>query len=506
MTDSLQMLLNGLILATTPQNLLFCFIGSVLGTLVGVLPGIGPTAGIAILLPLTSVLPPTPAIIMLAGIYYGAMYGGSTTAILINVPGEVASVTTALDGYQMAKQGRAGPALAMAAISSFVAGTLSLLPLTFVAPMLADSALSFGSPEMFALMILALTIVASLSGRSLLKGMIAGGLGLVVTMVGLDPATAKSRLIFGQPELMGGINFISVIVGLFAITEILVNTEEYGADIYKAAISGLMPTVKDIKQCAGAIGRSTVIGFFLGLLPGCTPGVISFLAYDIEKRSSKHPEKFGTGMIEGVAAPEGANNAATSSGFIPLMSLGVPATPGLAVLLGGFMIYGLQPGPMLFKQSPDFAWTVIASMYIGNVMLLVLNLPLVGLWARLVGVPYPVLAPLILLFAFVGAYTIRNNLFDVWMAVLFGVVGYIMRKLDYPVAPFVLCLVLSPLLENSLQQSLGLYRGDILQFMTRPMAAVLLVVAVLLTMASVYSRFRDQRVVEVLAEGATQQD
>ena len=504
--EGLTPLLNGFALAFSPENLLFCLAGALLGTLVGVLPGIGPTSGIAILLPLTSVLPPTPAIIMLAGIYYGAMYGGSTTAILINTPGEVASVTTALDGYQMARQGRAGPALAISAISSFVAGTLSLVGLTFFAPILADLALDFGPPEFFGLMVLALSIVASLSGRSLARGLIAGCLGLLFAMVGLDPATADTRLTFGRFELLGGINFISVVVGLFAITEILVNAESHGAAVYRSAISGLMPTLKDLKDSAGAMVRSTFVGFFLGLLPGCTPGVVSFLAYDIEKRLSKHPEKFGTGVIEAVAAPEGANNATTSSGFIPLLALGVPASPGLAILLGGLMIYGLQPGPMLFQQHADFAWTVIASMYIGNVMLLVLNLPLVGLWAKLIEVPYPILAPFVLLFSFVGAYSVRNDMFDVWAAVFFGLVGYVMRKLDYPAAPLVLCLILAPLLEKSLGQSLSMSRGDASILITRPLAAVLLAAALVLTATSLYARFARYRVAGALVAGGTVED
>ncbi len=506
MMEGLSPLLNGFALALTPQNLLFCLLGALLGTLVGVLPGIGPTSGIAILLPLTSVLPPTPAIIMLAGIYYGAMYGGSTTAILINTPGEVSSVTTALDGYQLARQGRPGPALAIAAVSSFVAGTLSLIGLTFFAPRLADLALEFGPPEFFGLMVLALSIVASLSGKSLARGVVAGALGLLFAMVGLDPTSGSARLTFGSYDLLAGINFISVVVGLFAIAEILVNTEEYGVSVYKTAVSGLMPTLKDLKDSAAAMIRSTVIGFFLGLLPGCTPGVVAFLAYDAEKRFSKHPERFGTGVIEGVAAPEGANNAVTSSGFIPLLALGVPASPPLAILLGGFMIYGLQPGPMLFQRHPDFAWAVIASMYLGNVMLLILNLPLVGLWAKLVQVPYPILAPLVLVFSFIGAFSVRNSMFDVGAAIFFGALGYGMRKLDYPAAPLVLCLILQPMLENSLQQSLGFSRGDFSVFLSRPVAATLLVAAVALTGMSLYARLSQPRAGDLLSAGAAEQN
>src|SRR5512136_2465370 len=379
---SFDYLLQGFAIAVTFQNLLFALVGSLIGTLIGVLPGIGPSSGIAILLPLTTVLPPTPAIIMMAAIYYGAMYGGSTTAIVVNIPGEASSVPTCIDGYEMAKQGKGGPALAISAISSFFAGTLGLVGLTFFAPLLANFAVVFGPPEYFALMFMGLSLIISLSGRALLKGVISMALGLMTALIGQDPLTGAARLTFGFPKLLAGIDFISVIVGLFAISEVMINVELKITAISQK-ITNWMPSWADIKQCTGAMLRSTGVGFFLGLLPGVTPSVTTFVAYDLEKRVSKHPERFGKGAIEGVAAPEGANNATSSAGFVPLFSFGLPTAPSMAVLLGALMIYGLQPGPMLFTQNPDFVWAVIASMYIGNVMLLVLNLPLVGMWARI---------------------------------------------------------------------------------------------------------------------------
>jgi putative tricarboxylic transport membrane protein len=470
-------LIQGFIAALTPTNLLWATVGCLIGTLVGVLPGIGPSAGIAILLPLTTVLPPTSGIIMMAAIYYGAMYGGSTTAIVVNIPGEASSVPTALDGYEMAKQGRAGPALAISAISSFFAGTLSLVGLTFFAPVLANLALAFGPPEYFALMLMGLSLVISLSGRALLKGVISMALGLIASLIGQNPLTGAARLTFGSIDLMAGVSFISVIVGLFAISEVMINLEQEVVRIYEMKKIDWMPKWKDIRQCFGAMLRSTGIGFFLGLLPGCAPAVTTFVAYDVEKRVSKHPERFGHGAIEGVAAPEGANNATTSGGFVPLFAFGLPTGPALAVLLGGLMMYGLQPGPMLFKTNPQFVWAVIASMYIGNVILLVMNLPLIGFWARIALIPFPVLGPLIILFSVIGAFSIRFMLFDVWVSLIFGVVGYLMRKFGFPIAPMVLASVLAQMLETSLQQSLLISQGSPLIFFTRPISLVFMVLA-----------------------------
>lgn len=490
--DILTYFTNGFAQALTPQNLLFAFLGAVLGTLVGVLPGIGPTSGIAILLPITSMVSPTAAIIMLAGIYYGAMYGGSTTAILVNTPGEVSSVATSLDGYQLARQGRAGAALGMAAISSFVAGTLGLIGLTFFAPPLANVALKFGPPEYLGLTVLALTVVINLAGASLVKGLISATLGFLFTLPGIDPIYGVPRFTFGMVDLYQGLDFISVVIGLFAIAEILTNSENALPVVCEKAL-GWLPTREDLRACAGTMLRCTGIGFFLGLLPGCSPGATSFIAYDLERRVSRNPGRFGKGAIEGVAAPEGANNATTSAGFIPLFSLGIPSSPALAVLLGGLMIYGLQPGPLLFQQQPDFVWTVIASMYIGNVILVILNLPLVGLWAKLASVPYPVITPAILVFSFLGAYTVRNSMFDVDMAIFFGVLGYLMRKIEIPAAPLVLSLILGPMLESSMRQTLSMSRGDLSIFYTRPITTVLLIAAAILTAASLYARFKKSK-------------
>jgi putative tricarboxylic transport membrane protein len=461
------------------QNLLWALVGCFIGTLVGVLPGIGPASGIAILLPMTTVLPPTSAIIMMAAIYYGAMYGGSTTAIVVNIPGEASSVPTAIDGYEMAKQGRAGPALAISAIASFFAGTLGLVGLTFFAPLLANFAVVFGPPEYFALMFMALTLIISLSGRALLKGVISMALGLMTSLIGQDPLTGATRLTFGSPKLLAGIDFISVIVGLFAISEVMINVEQRITTISQTKISNWMPTWADMKQCMGTMLRCSGVGFFLGLLPGVTPSVTTFVAYDLEKRVSKHPERFGHGAIEGVAAPEGANNATSTAGFVPLFSFGLPTAPSMAVLLGGLMMYGLQPGPMLFKQNPEFVWAVIASMYIGNVMLIVLNLPLVGMWARICVIPFYILGPLIVFFSVLGTYSIRFLAFDVWMMLIFGVIGYFMRKLGFPVAPMVLATVIAQMMETSLGQSLLISQGSPLIFFTRPISAVFMALAFL---------------------------
>jgi len=487
---SWDLLIQGFADALTWSNLLWAFVGCLVGTLIGVLPGIGPSAGIAILLPLTTMIPPTSGIIMMAAIYYGAMYGGSTTAIVVNIPGEASSVPTCIDGYEMAKQGRAGAALGISAISSFVAGTLGLVGLTFFAPLLANVALAFGPPEYFALMFMGLSLVISLSGRALLKGLIAMSLGLLASLIGQNPLTGAARLTFGWVDLMAGVSFISVIIGLFAISEVMINVEAAATLIYETKIKGWMPTWKEIRQCFGAMLRSTGIGFFLGLLPGCAPAVTTFIAYDVEKRFSKTPERFGKGAIEGVAAPEGANNATTSGGFVPLFAFGLPTGPALAVLLGGLMMYGLQPGPMLFQQNPKFVWAVIASMYIGNVILLVLNLPLVGFWARIALIPFPILGPIIILCCVIGAYSIRFLMFDVWITLVFGVIGYLMRKLSFPIAPMVLATVLAPMLETSLQQSLLISLGSPFIFFTRPIAAFFMALAFLSILRGIWIQVR----------------
>lgn len=491
--DVINQLLGGFGNALSPSNLAVAFIGVFLGTLVGVLPGLGPTSALAILLPLTAVLSPTTAIIMMAGIYYGAMYGGSTTAILLNIPGEVASVATTLDGYAMAKQGRAGPALAVSAIGSFVAGTFGVIGLTFFAPLLAEQALRFGPPEYAALIVLALTIMVSLSGPSLIRGLAAGGFGFVIAMVGISNMSTEPRLTFGFMELGGGVDLISVAIGMFAVAEIILAIEESRKAVAIGKIGRLFPSRKDLKQSAPAMCRGGVIGFIMGLLPGCSPGLTTFLAYDIEKKVSRHPEQFGKGAIEGVAAPESANNGTSSAGFIPLFALGIPASPPLAVLLGGLMIYGLQPGPMLFQQHSEFVWTVIASMYIGNIMLLVLNLPLVGIWARLTTVPFGVMAPIILVLCIIGSYSVRNSLFDVFITFLFGVLGYFFRKFNWPIVPFVLAFMLEPMLEETYIQSINMaISGTPVIFFTRPISLTLIILALALLVVSVRIKRRDE--------------
>jgi putative tricarboxylic transport membrane protein len=463
-------LLSGFAAALTPYNLLFALIGSIAGTLVGVLPGLGPTAAIAMLLPLASHLDPAPAIIMMAAIYYGAMYGGSTTSILVNIPGEASSVPTAMEGYQLNLQGRGGPALGISALASFAAGTMGVVGLTFFAPVLSRTALAFGPPEYFALTFLGLSLVVSLSGRDLGKGLLSALLGLLTAVVGLDPLTGVARLTFGSMELMAGIDFVPIIMGLFAISEILTNAEKETRCILEAKRIEWLPTWQDIKDTWAATTRSGVIGFLAGLIPGCSPAVTSFMVYDLEKRLSKHPERFGKGAMDAVAAVEGSNNATASGGFVPLFAFGIPSGPALAVLLGGFLMYGLQPGPRLMQEQPALLWTIIASMYIGNVMLLVLNLPLVGLWARMALIPFPILGPMIAVFTLIGAYSLRHSFFDLWISLIFGVVGYLMRKFDFPVAPMVLATVLAKLMETSFMQSLVMSKGSPLIFFTRPIS------------------------------------
>ncbi|MCK7607745.1 tripartite tricarboxylate transporter permease [Geobacillus stearothermophilus] len=481
--EALSMLLSGFSEAFTPLNLLAALIGAFIGTLVGMLPGLGPTSAIAILLPLTTVLGPTQGIIMLAGIYYGAMYGGSTTAILLNIPGEVSSVPTCLDGYPMAKQGRGGAALGIAAIASFIAGIIGVIGLVFFAPLLADQALKFGPPEYFSLMLLALTVVVSLAGNSLLKGLIMGLFGYLLAMVGMGPS-GQVRFDFGINALSAGFDMISIIIGLFAVTEVLKGIEEKYAAISANNIGSVYPKWLDFKQSLPSIMRGSFIGFLLGLLPGCSTAVSTFLAYDVEKKVSKNRENFGKGAIQGVAAPESANNATSSAGFIPLFALGIPSSAPLAILLAGLMIYGLAPGPVLFEQNGSFVWTVIASMFIGNVMLLILNLPLVGFWAKLTQIPFGVISPIVLVLCFVGSYTVRNNVLDVFVTILFGILGYIFHKYRWPVVPLILCYILGPMLEQSFVQSLSMSGGSFSIFVERPLSLSILIGAAILLVVS----------------------
>lgn len=480
--------------ALQPINLLYCFMGVLLGTLIGVLPGIGPVATISILLPITFKVTPIAAIIMLAGIYYGAQYGGSTTSILLNIPGEATTVITCLDGYQMAKQGRAGKALGIAAIGSFIAGTISLLGLTFLAVPFSEVALKFGAPEYFSLMILALVILAYLAHGSMLKAIMMALFGLLLTYVGTDNVTGSMRFTFGLVELSDGFDLVPMVMGLFGISEVLLNVEQtISQDVLQAKIKNILPTLQDLAKSIGAILRGTLIGFFLGILPGAGPVISSFVSYSVEKRISKHPEKFGTGLIEGVAAPESANNASAQGAFIPLFTLGIPPNVTMAILFGALMIHGLQPGPLLVKEHPDFFWGVVTSMYLGNILLLFLNLPLIPLWVKVLKVPYPILFPLIVLFCVVGAFSLNNSPMDILVMTVFGVVGYLMRKLQYEGAPLVMAFVLGPLLELNLRRSLIVSDGSFAIFFTRPISAGILIIACLILSLSFLSKLRQKK-------------
>ncbi|KKI90483.1 transporter [Bacillus sp. SA1-12] len=484
--ESIVYLLNGLSEVITPSNLLIVLIGSLLGTLVGVLPGLGPTSAIAVLLPVTTMLDPAQGLMMMAGIYYGSMYGGSTTAILMNIPGESSSVPATLDGYPLAKEGRAGAALGIAAIGSFVAGIIGLIGLVLFAPILADQALKFGPPEYFTLMLIALLVLFNLTGFSFKKSFIMGLFGFLFSLVGIGVTTGMPRFDYGFSFLTGGFEMISMIIGLFAISEVLKGLEEKRSTKKHVKIKGVFPTKKDINASKYPIIRGSLLGFSLGILPGISATITSFLSYDLEKKVSKHPEKFGKGAIEGVAGPESANNATSSGGFIPLLSLGIPASPPLAVLLAALMIYGLTPGPILFEQNSEMVWLVIASMFIGNVILLVLNLPLVGLWAKLTEVPFGILAPIILLISILGAYSVRNSMFDVVVAIIFGVFGYVFNKYQWPIIPFVLCSVLGPKIESSFLQSMEMSSGNLLIFIQRPISLTILLVAVVFLIFSIF--------------------
>ena len=484
MLDSLQMLANGFLTAGSLMNLLMAALGALVGTLVGVLPGLGAASAIAILIPVTAVLEPTQAIIMLAGIYYGAQYGGSTTAILLNIPGETASIPTCLDGYPMAKQGRGGPALGISAIASCLAGLLGVAGLAFFAPIFAEYALKFGPPEYFALMILSLSIIVNFSGEQVLKGFAMGILGYVLSMVGMGITSGLPRLTFGSVTLTRGFDSIPIIIGLFALPEVFKGMEEKTVAISSGKIGSIYPSLKDLRESFWPMLRGWAIGFFLGLLPGCSPAVSTFMSYDVEKRVSKHPERFGQGEIAGVAGPEAANNANSQAGFIPLFSFGIPASPALAVLLAGLMIYGLQPGPMLFTQQDGFVWTVIASMFIGNFMLLFLNLPLVGIWVRLTRIPYGILGPVILFLCVIGSYSSRNSMFDVGVTAVFGILGYFLQKYRFPIVPLVLCSILGSTMERGFIQSMAMSGDNLLIFVQRPISCGILILTVILTVIS----------------------
>ncbi len=487
-------LITGFSVAFQPHNIFFCFIGVLIGTLIGVLPGIGPVGAMSILLPITFGISPVTAIIMLSGIYYGAQYGGSTTSILVGIPGEAASVVTMLDGHQMALKGRAGPALGIAAFGSFIAGTIGIIGLMLLAPPLASIALRFGPPEYFALMIMGLVILTYLAQKSMAKSLMMAGVGVLAGVVGLDTMTGLPRFTFGVSDLLDGIGIAPLAMGLFGVSEILLNVERtIKQGVVVTQVKNLLPSRQDWKESFAPIMRGSFLGFLLGILPGGGAVLSSFISYGTEKRISKTPEKFGHGAIAGVAGPEAANNAAAQAAFIPLLTLGIPANAVMGILLGALMIHGITPGPLMIQKNPELFWGTVTSMYIGNAMLLVLNLPLIGLWVRLLRVRYAVLFPLILFIALIGAYVINGSEMDLYLMLFFGVVGYLMRKFDYEPAPLILAYVLSPILEDSLRQSLIISSGSMGIFVSRPIAAGFLFVALVLLISAVLPAIRKKR-------------
>ena len=484
--DLLSAILGGFSVALTPANLGYCFIGVFIGTLVGVLPGIGPVGAMSILLPITFTIPPTSTIIMLAGIYYGAMYGGSTTSILVNIPGEAASVVTCLDGYQMARKGRAGPALGISAFGSLIGGTFSIIGLMLIAPPLAELALKFGPPEYFALLVIGITFLVYLSSKSIIKSFMMALCGIIMGSVGIDINSGAQRLTFGILVLNDGIGIVPLVMGLFGVSEVLLNVEQIlKRDIFEKKIRNILPSLKDWRDSAGPIARGSILGFLLGILPGGGALISSFVSYSIEKRISKDPSKFGKGAIEGVAGPEAANNAATGGAFIPLLTLGIPSNVIMAVLLGALIIHGIQPGPLLMKNHPELFWGLITSMYVGNGMLLLLNLPLIGIWVQVLRIPYRILFPMILLFCLIGAYSINYLVVDVLIMIIFGGVGYLMRKFEYEATPLVFAYILGPMLESALLQSLTMSNGSFTIFFTRPISAVGLFLAIFMILSAI---------------------
>ncbi len=501
MTDLLANLALGFSVAASPYNIMFCLLGALVGTLVGVLPGVGTVATVAMLLPITFGLPPVGALIMLAGIYYGAQYGGSTTSILVNIPGEATSVVTCLDGHQMAKQGRAGPALSIAALGSFFAGCVATVLVAALGAPLTSVALMFGPAEYFSLMVLGMIFAVVLAKGSVLKAVAMIVLGLLLSMVGSDLETGAGRMTFDIPELSDGIGFANVAMGLFGFAEIIRNLEvsKEGREIVNAKITGLMPTRQDLLDASGSIARGTILGSILGILPGGGAVVSSFAAYTFEKRMSKHPERFGRGAIQGVAAPESANNAAAQTAFIPLLTLGIPPNAVMALMVGAMTIHGIVPGPQVMIKQPELFWGMIASMWLGNLMLIIINLPLIGIWVSLLRVPYRLLFPSIIVFCCIGIYSINNAPTDVLIAAVFGLIGYWLVKHDFEPAPLVLAFVLGPLMEENLRRAMLIARGDATVFATRPISAGLLFVAItllVLAMLPMLKKKRDEVFVE----------
>jgi putative tricarboxylic transport membrane protein len=480
--DTIASLLGGFSAVLLPQNIFFCFIGAVLGTVVGILPGLGPTAAVALLLPVTMNMDMVTGIIMLAGIYYGAMYGGSTTSILVNIPGEASSVITCIDGYKMAKQGRAGPALGIAALGSFVGGTLAIIAVMLLSPEIAEAAVKFGPPERFALLFLAFSLIGYLAGNSLARGLLMGVVGLFLGVVGTDPISGIDRFTFGTLYLRDGIDLIPVAVGVFGLGEILYNIEQREPQTSAMKTpKNLLPTRADWRASLGPIGRGSLLGFGIGVMPGGMASTASMISYAVEKRIAKDPSRFGNGAIEGVAGPETTNNAAAIGGFVPLLTLGIPTNPVLALLLSAFVLHGVTPGPLMILQHPDVFWGVIASMYVGSVMLLVLNLPLIGLFIQILRVPYHILSPLIIMFIMIGAYAINSSVADVLMTGLFGIVGYLLKRYNFEPAPLVLAMVLGRMLEESFRQTLIMSdTGSITILFSRPLSSLILLLAIII--------------------------
>ena len=496
--DALQFLWNGFVVASHPTNLLYCFIGVLWGTVVGILPGLGPMAGMTLLLPLTFKLDPAAAIIMLAGIFYGAMYGGSLTSILVRIPGEAASVITCIDGFEMARRGRAGPALAMAAIGSWIGGVLSVVGLMLFAPPMADAMLKVGPPAEAVLMFLALVVMSFVSSTPPLKTIAMILLGLAVATIGMDPITGFARYTYGNLRLAEGLSFVSIALGLFGVSEILINLEKIASiRAIRPSFRSLWPSRQDWRESAPAIGRGSVIGFIFGLVPGVSHIISTFVSYVVERKLSKHPERFGKGAVAGVAGPETANNATTGSAMIPLLVLGIPAIPATAVLLSALLIHGVQPGPQLLTDHPAVFWGLIASMVIGNVILLILNLPLVGIFVNILRVPYPYLAPIILMISMIGVYSVNSSLLDLWLMSVCGVTGYVLRKFDFDVAPLLLAIVLGDRIEMAFRRSLTISDGSYGIFLEGPAVKILLggavFFAIVLGLARLLGYRRDSR-------------
>ncbi len=491
----------GISIIFTPMNIFFCFIGCFVGTLIGVLPGIGPAGSVALLLPFTFNLPAVTGIIMLAGIFYGSQYGGSTTSILVNIPGEAASVVTCLDGYQMARNGKAGKALGIAAIGSFVGGTFGVILLQLMAPPIAVFALNFGPSEFVAIILFSLTLLAYLASGSMIKAYAMAALGMIIGTVGIDSVSGSMRFTFGIPELYEGIGLIPLVMGIFGVGEILNNIEEvYKRDVFKAQIGKLLPNIQDLKDSAKPIARGSVLGFLIGIIPG--PGNItsSFVSYTLEKRFSKHPENFGKGAIEGVAGPETANNSATAGAFVPLLTLGIPTSATMALLLGALRVHGVIPGPLLITEHPDIFWGVILSMYLGNIMLLVLNLPLIGMWVKILKVPYGFLFPLILLFCLIGVYSSNMSLLEINMMIFFGVLGYIMRKTGFEAAPLIFAYIMCPILEEAFRQSLIVSSGDLTIFFKRPITVIVLSITLFFIFSSMFASQKRKKLLKKIKD------